>query len=386
MISREQIAAMDALIRPHVRRTPIIEAEGMVFKLESLQHSGSFKVRGAFVNLLTRTVPAAGVVAASGGNHGAAVAYAARSLKMNARIYVPSVSSPAKISRIKSYGAELVVEGERYADALAASERWAQQSGALQVHAYDQEGALLGQGTVGMELEQQATLDTLVVAVGGGGLIGGIAAWYEGRVRIVGVEPRLAPTLTRALAAGRPVDAEAGGIAADSLAPRRVGELMYPLAERFVDRVVLVDDHAIHEAQVRLWESLRVVAEPGGAAAYAAILSGAYRAGERRARRRAGLRRKYHCGGFRPCAEPLAAAALLLASFRRALRCARHVDAGRAHLAHIGALGLGRRSAAARLSFRFHDMTSSGRNPESTPQARRRCASKNSHTSSVASG
>ena len=271
---------MEAVIRPHVRRTPIIEADGMVFKLESLQHSGSFKARGAFVNLLTRAVPAAGVVAASGGNHGAAVAYAARALKMNARIYVPSVSSPAKISRIKSYGAELVVEGERYADALAASERWAQQSGALQVHAYDQEGALLGQGTVGMELEQQAAIDTLLVAVGGGGLIGGIAAWYEGRIRIVGVEPRLAPTLTRALAAGEPVDAEAGGIAADSLAPRRVGRLMYPIAKRFVDRVVLVDDHAIHEAQTRLWDSLRVVAEPGGAAAYAAILSGAYRPGK----------------------------------------------------------------------------------------------------------
>ena len=280
MISRERIVAMEALIRPHVRRTPVIEAEGMVFKLESLQHSGSFKVRGAFANLLTRQVPAAGVVAASGGNHGAAVAYAARALKMNARIYVPSVSSPAKISRIQSYGAELVVEGERYADALAASERWAAQSGALQVHAYDQEGALLGQGTVGMELEQQAGIDTLMVAVGGGGLIGGITAWYEGRVRIVGVEPRLAPTLTRALAAGRPVDAEAGGIAADSLAPRRVGELMYPIAERFVDRVVLVEDHAIHQAQTRLWDSLRVVAEPGGAAAYAALLSGAYRPGK----------------------------------------------------------------------------------------------------------
>ena len=280
MISRERIVAMEALIRPHVRRTPVIEAEGMVFKLESLQHSGSFKARGAFVNLLTRQVPAAGVVAASGGNHGAAVAYAARALKVKARIYVPSVSSPAKISRIKSYGAELVVEGERYADALAASERWAAQSGALQVHAYDQEGALLGQGTVGLELEQQASIDTLLVAVGGGGLIGGIAAWYEGRVRIVGVEPRLAPTLTRALAAGRPVDAEAGGIAADSLAPRRVGELMYPIAARFVERVVLVDDGAIHEAQTRLWDSLRVVAEPGGAAAYAAILSGAYRPGK----------------------------------------------------------------------------------------------------------
>jgi threonine dehydratase len=280
MISREHIAAMEALIRPHVRTTPVVEADALVFKLESLQHSGSFKVRGAFVNLLTREVPPAGVVAASGGNHGAAVAYAARALKVRARIYVPTVSSAAKTERIRSYGAELVVEGERYADALAAAERWAQQSGALQVHAYDQEGALLGQGTVGSELERQAQIETLLVAVGGGGLIGGIAAWYEGGVRIVGVEPKLAPTLTRALAAGRPVDAEAGGIAADSLAPRRVGELMFPLAERFVERVVLVDDEAIHAAQTRLWESLRVVAEPGGAAAYAAILSGAYRPGK----------------------------------------------------------------------------------------------------------
>ena len=279
MISRQRIAAAEALIRPYVRRTPTIEDEGLVFKLESLQHSGSFKVRGAFANLLTRDIPPAGVVAASGGNHGAAVAYAARALGVKARIYVPTVSSPAKMSRIKSYGAELVVEGERYADALAAAERRAAESGALQVHAYDQQGALLGQGTVGMELEAQATLDTLLVAVGGGGLIGGIAAWYEGRIRIVGVEPRLAPTLTRALAAGRPVDAEAGGIAADSLAPRRVGELMFPLAQRFVHEVVLVEDEAIRGAQKRLWESLRVVAEPGGAAAYAAILSGAYRAG-----------------------------------------------------------------------------------------------------------
>jgi threonine dehydratase len=277
VISRARIAAVEALIRPYVRRTPSVEADGVLFKLESLQHSGSFKVRGAFANLLTREVPAPGVVAASGGNHGAAVAYAARSLKRKARIYVPRVCSPAKISRIRSYGAELVVEGERYADALAASERWAEQSGALPIHAFDQEGALLGQGTVGMELEEQAKLDTLLVAVGGGGLIGGIAAWYEDRIRIVGVEPRSAPTLTDALAAGRPVDAAAGGIAADSLAPRRVGDLMYPIAERFVDQVVLVEDEAIQEAQKCLWDSLRVVAEPGGAAAYAAILSGAYR-------------------------------------------------------------------------------------------------------------
>ena len=280
-VTRVEIASVEKLIRPHVRRTPVVDPDGdgrRVFKLELLQHSGSFKARGAFANLLTREVPKAGVVAASGGNHGAAVAYAAQKLGKPARIYVPKVSSPAKIERIRSYGADLVIEGDRYADALAASEQWAAQSGALQVHAYDQEGALLGQGTVGLEFEAQApALDTLLVAVGRGGLIGGIAAWYAGSVRIVGVEPVLAPTLTKALEAGRPVDSPAGGIAADSLAPKRVGELMFPLAQRYVEKVVLVEDDAIRKAQRALWDLLRVVSEAGGAAAYAALLSGAYR-------------------------------------------------------------------------------------------------------------
>jgi threonine dehydratase len=300
-VDRASIAAVEPVIRPHVRRTPVVEVRGadfgidvgtLTFKLELLQHSGSFKARGAFVNLLTRTVPAAGVVAASGGNHGAAVAYAAQQLGRRARIYVPTVSSPAKIERIRSYGAELVVVGERYADALGASEAWAAESGALQVHAFDQPGALLGQGTVGLELSEQApALDTLLVAVGGGGLIGGIAAWYEGKVRLVGVEPEAAPTLTRARQAGRPVDAEAGGIAADSLAPRRVGELMFPIAQRYVERVLLVEDNAIRAAQRALWETLRLVTEPGGAAAFAALLGGAYRPG---ARERVGV---LLCGG-----------------------------------------------------------------------------------------
>jgi threonine dehydratase len=221
-------------------------------------------------------VPTAGVVAASGGNHGAAVAYAAQKLGKPARIYVPTVSSPAKIERIRSYGAELVVTGDRYADALAASEAWAAESGALQVHAYDQAGALLGQGTVGLEFEQQAALDTLLVAVGGGGLIGGIAAWYAGKVRIIGVEPVLAPTLSRALKAGKPVDAPAGGIAADSLAPKQVGQLMFPIAQQYVEKVVLVEDDAILASQKALWNELRITAEAGGAAAYAALLSKAY--------------------------------------------------------------------------------------------------------------
>jgi threonine dehydratase len=292
-ITPEQIAATYELISPHIRRTPVIEVDGggfgldhtpLTFKLELLQHSGSFKVRGAFTNLLTRAVPAAGVVAASGGNHGAAVAYASMKLGRPAKIFVPAVTSAAKLDRMREYGAELVITGERYADALAASEVWTQQSGAMSIHAYDQIETLRGQGTVGLEFEQQApNLDTLLVAVGGGGLIGGISAWYTGRIKIIAVEPEKAPTLYKALAAGRPVDAEAGGIAADSLAPRRVGELMFPLAQRYVDRVVLVSDDAIMHAQETLWRILRVASEPGGAAALSALLSGQYKpeSGER---------------------------------------------------------------------------------------------------------
>jgi threonine dehydratase len=286
-LGREAIAAVERLIRPHVRRTPVVALDAIEFglpagalslKLEFLQHAGSFKVRGAFANLLTRDVPRAGVVAASGGNHGAAVAYAARRLGVSARIYVPTVSSPAKLALIRSYGAELVVQGERYADALAAAEQWAESSAAMKIHAYDEPGAILGQGSVALEWQQQAPeLDTLLVAVGGGGLIGGIAAWYEGKIRIVGVEPEAAPTLTRALEAGKPVDAPAGGIAADSLAPRRVGALMFPLAQKHVERVVLVEDEAIRRAQQMLWDRLRIAAEPGGAAAFAALLSEKYR-------------------------------------------------------------------------------------------------------------
>ena len=286
VVTRAAIEATHAVIRPWVRRTPVLEVDAadfglaplpLVLKLELFQHSGSFKARGAFANLLLRKIPAAGVVAASGGNHGAAVAYAAMRLGVPAKIFVPSISSPAKVERIRAYGADLVVGGDRYADALAASEAWMEQSGALPVHAFDQEETLLGQGTLALELGRQApALDTLLVSVGGGGLIGGIAAWCGGRPRVIGVEPETAPTLTRALAAGKPVDAEAGGIAADSLAPRRVGELMLPIAQAHVARVLLVSDAAIRAAQRALWETLRVVAEPGGATAFAALGSGAY--------------------------------------------------------------------------------------------------------------
>jgi threonine dehydratase len=284
---REGIAQTYERIRPFVRRTPVVDVDGadfgltaapVVLKLELLQHTGSFKARGAFSNLLTRAVPGAGVVAASGGNHGVAVAYAANKTGKRARIFVPTISSQAKMERIRSYGADLVVTGERYNDALMASEEWAAESGAMRVHAYDQVETLYGAGSVGLEFEEQApAMDTLLVACGGGGLIGGIAGWYQGRVRIIGVEPELCPTLHRALEAGQPVDTESGGIAADSLAPKSVGRLMFPVAQKWVERVALVPDDAIVAAQRSLWDTLRVVAEPGGAAALAALLCGAFR-------------------------------------------------------------------------------------------------------------
>ena len=286
-IDRAGIAETERLIRPHVRHTPAIAVDAgdfalvagpLAFKLEFLQHTGSFKPRGAFANLLTRATPAAGVVAASGGNHGAAVAFAAMRLGIKAAIFVPKVTSPAKLDRIRAYGAELVVTGEVYAEALTASEARVAETGALPVHAYDQAKTLLGQGSVGLELEaDRPEIDTLLVAVGGGGLIGGIAAWYGGRTRVIGVEPEASPTLHDALKAGQPVDAPAGGIAADSLAPRRVGEVMFPIAQKFVAESVLVSDAAIRDAQRRLWVVMRIAAEPGGAAALAALTSGRYK-------------------------------------------------------------------------------------------------------------
>jgi threonine dehydratase len=292
-IDRTRIGAVDEVIRPHVRTTPVLTADladfelgngPLYIKMEFLQHAGSFKTRGALANLLLMRVPPEGVVAASGGNHGAAVAYAARRLAIPARIFVPNVASPAKLARIRAYGADLTVVGDRYADALAASEAWVAKSGAMPIHAFDQEETMLGQGTIGLELEAQVPdLDTLLVAVGGGGLIAGIAAWYAGRIAVIGVEPESAPTMTCALRAGRSVDAPAGGIAADSLAPRRIGERVFPIVRRHGCSVVLVSDEAIRNAQKRLWEVLRIAVEPGGAAALAALLSGRYRpqSGER---------------------------------------------------------------------------------------------------------
>lgn len=286
-LRRSAISRVHDIIAPYIRLTPVLHANGLdpgigpfplSLKLEFMQHAGSFKARGAFANLLTRPVPPPGVVAASGGNHGVAVAYAAMRLGIPAKVFVPTVASPEKVARIRAYGADVVVTGERYADALEASERYVAQSRAMTIHAYDQTETLLGQGTLARELADQVPgATTMLIAVGGGGLIGGVAAWFAGqRRRVIGVEPVGAPTLTEALKAGRPVDAPAGSIAADSLAPRRVGELMFPIARRHVDRVVLVEDEDIVRAQDALWDVFRIAVEPGGAAAFAAILSRRY--------------------------------------------------------------------------------------------------------------
>ncbi len=289
IVNRQAIQSIAALVRPYLRRTPVIRLDAadlgltpgpLVLKLEQVQHSGSFKARGAFTNLLLRDVPPAGVVAASGGNHGAAVAYAARALGVPARIYVPEVSSAAKISRIRGYGADLVVTGSSYADALAAAEEWIAHSGALPVHAFDQAETMLGAGTLAAELSEQAPeVTTVLASVGGGGLLAGIAAGYGGQAAIVGAEPEQAPTLTAALRAGRPVPAPAGGLAADSLAPRQLGTLTHAVISEAAGQAVLVSDDAIRQAQQLLWDRLRLVAEPGGAAALAALASGRYRPG-----------------------------------------------------------------------------------------------------------
>ena len=288
MTAQNDIRAAYARIQPHVRRTPVVRTDAADFgvpldrplalKLEFLQHTGTFKPRGAFNNLLSRAVPRAGVAAASGGNHGAAVAYAAQRLGLKATIFVPDVSSPVKIARIRSYGADVRVGGARYADALDACNAFIQTGGALSVHAYDAAETIAGQGSVGLEWEEDAgDLDTVLVAVGGGGLIAGIAAWYGRRVKVVGVEPEGSCALHASLEAGRPVDVTVESIAADSLGARNTGQLVYDIARQNVDHVVLVPDDAIVAAQRLLWDRLRVAAEPGGAAALAALTSGRFK-------------------------------------------------------------------------------------------------------------
>jgi threonine dehydratase len=282
VIDRKSIVSAASLISSYVRHTPVLRADlggaaPVTLKLELLQHAGSFKPRGAFHRLLAAERPAAGVIAASGGNHGAAVAYAARVLGVTAEIFVPTGTPAAKLSRIDSYGARSVRVGDNYAQALAASRIRQAETGALEIHAYDHADVLAGQGTVGREFEQDAPdLTHILVASGGGGLIGGIAAWYAGSTAIISVEPEGCPALHDALRAGRPVDAPVGGLAADSLGARQVGLLMFPIARRFVSQAVLVADDAIRAAQRLLWDRFRLVAEPGGATAAAALLSGRF--------------------------------------------------------------------------------------------------------------
>jgi threonine dehydratase len=280
----DDIRAARERIGPYVRRTPVLELEPGAFglpcrvtlKLELMQHTGSFKTRGAFNKMLASDVPAVGVIAASGGNFGLAVAYAARTLGHRAEIFVPSTSPRVKAERIRSLGAEVrIVEGY-YDEALEARRGRAEETGALVMHAYDQPEVVAGQGSIGGEVSEQVPdADTVLVAIGGGGLIGGIGAWYEGRTRVVGVEPETSTCMTSALAAGEPVDVAYSEYAADSLGTKRAGEIAFAMVSRYVERVVLVSDDAIRDAQRRLWNEVRVFAEPGGAAALAALLFGA---------------------------------------------------------------------------------------------------------------
>jgi threonine dehydratase len=274
-------------ISPHVRATPVIDVPGglgltsqpLSLKLELLQHTGSFKARGAFNNLMTRQPGPAGVAAASGGNHGAAVAFAARALGHRARIFVPEISSPAKIARIRAYGADLVVGGRHYDDAQDACDTFVQDTSALKIHPFDAWETLAGQGTVAQEWEAQAPdLDTVLVAAGGGGLVAGMALWYSRRVRVIAVEPEGSCALASALDAGQPVDVPVESLAADSLGARNVGAKVHALAAAYVDSVALVPDSAIVDAMRLLWQELRLVTEPGGATALAALLCGAYTA------------------------------------------------------------------------------------------------------------
>lgn len=278
-----EIARAADRIRPHIRRTPTLTVDlpgfgSVEMKLEQLQHTGSFKARGAFNTLLSQPVPAAGVVAASGGNHGAAVAYAARSLGHPAKIFVPEFAGPAKIALIRAQGAELEVVPGVYANALAGAEAHAAATGAMQIHAYDAPATVAGQGTLALEWEEQGLqADTVLIAVGGGGLIGGSIAWLAGRRKVVAVEPELAPTLNRALAEGPEAQVAVSGIAANALGASRIGRIGYDLARQAGVSSVLVSDAAIAEARDWLWRNLRLLVEPAGAATLAALQSGAWR-------------------------------------------------------------------------------------------------------------
>jgi threonine dehydratase len=285
MVSRQDIETAASRVEEYVRRTPTMRLEpgslglagDLTLKLELFQHTGSFKPRGAFNRLLLAEVPQAGVITASGGNHGHALAHVARVLGLRAEVFVPAGSPPLKAERIRAQGAEVIVTGEYYDDAMDACLERAAETGALLVHAYDHPHTVTGAGTLGRELMEQAPdLDTILVAAGGGGLAAGIAAWYRGEIRVIVVEPERCPSWASARAAGTPVEVTVGGIAADSLGARRIGKVPFEVANRFVADCTLVPDEAILRAQWLLWDGLRILAEPGGAASLAALVAGVY--------------------------------------------------------------------------------------------------------------
>jgi threonine dehydratase len=290
MVTQADIRTAYARVGSCVRRAPVLEIPSLIegaspvsLKLECLQHSGSFKARGAFHNLLTRRVPDIGCATASGGNHGAAVAYAAGRLGLRARVYVPEIATPAKLAKIRAYGADAMVGGASYAEAQERCDAYVRKSSALSIHPYDAPETISGAGTVALEWEEDLKalglreLDTVLVAVGGGGLIAGVAAWFAGRIKVIGVEPEGPSAFRAALEAGGPVDVPVMSIAADSLGAKRVGQLNFDICRRSGCEVVLVSDDAIVEAQRFLWTEVSIIAEPGGAAAWAALMSGAYR-------------------------------------------------------------------------------------------------------------
>ncbi|TMR40587.1 threonine/serine dehydratase [Actinomadura geliboluensis] len=291
MIAESDVRAAARRVAGRVRRTPLIEVDPaplapagrMWLKLELAQHTGSFKARGAFNHVLAARdagrLPRAGVVAASGGNAGLAFAYAAAETGVPAEVFVPETAPAVKVARLRALGAAVVQVGTRYAEAQDAALKRAADAGALFCHAYDLPEVCAGQGTLGLEILEQTggEVDTVLLAVGGGGLMAGVATALDGRARVVGVEPATIPTLERALHAGGPVDVAVSGVAADSLGATRLGDIAFAVASRTGVRPVLVSDEAIIDARRFVWDEYRLVVEHGTAAAVAALRAGAYR-------------------------------------------------------------------------------------------------------------
>ena len=281
-IGPEDVRAAAERISDRIRRTPVLElgqigGASVVAKLEFLQHTGSFKPRGAFNKLLSSEVPPAGVIAASGGNFGSAVAYAAREVGVPAEVFIPSTSPETKVARVRGYGAKVTIVEGYWAEAQAAVGERQAETGALLMHPFDQPEVIAGQGTIGLEIDEQVSdVDTVLMSCGGGGPLAGIAAWFDDRIRVIGVEPEGCATMAAALKAGEPVVAEVGGVAADSLGAARVGDLTFPIVRDHVERMVQVADDDIRATQRALWDEFHAIVEPGGATAFAALRSGAY--------------------------------------------------------------------------------------------------------------